>query len=252
MTNEELAKKANNGDNKALSELYSQTRRLLYALAVKYYNNHSERCTAAGVEVSDLANESYFALREAVGVYCKKGGEYKFTTFLKYPVLNRFNELTGYRIKTALNEPLNNCRSLDEVLQGADTETTLGETIADETAEFEDDVIQNIAKFEIVRDIKKALADNSQGFEVLYLYYFKGMKYREIGEKIGVSATYVRDIIKRTLNKLRRKKEVREYGKDVISSSIRIGGVGRFKHTLESSTEWAARKLIEKEQKNNL
>ena len=70
MTNEELAKAAQQGNQGALPQLWEATRALLFAFAWKFYTRQGkDRCAQRGVTLEDLQQETFFALCDAVGAF---------------------------------------------------------------------------------------------------------------------------------------------------------------------------------------
>ena len=96
MTNEELAVQIQAGEREQLPELWEQVHRLLALMFRRLLSqspdNHT-RAVSAGITLEDLEQEGYFALLEAVDAYDPTSG-YKFTAYLKYPVMKRFSLFT--------------------------------------------------------------------------------------------------------------------------------------------------------------
>ena len=246
MCNEELALLIISGENELLSELYIQNKGIIYKCAYSFYKRHTERCTKCGIELEDLFNEAFFSLPEAVQGFCKSK-EYKFTSYLKYPLLKRFNEIIGYRTKTGFKEPLNNCISLDMNISESDSEeTTLIDMLADEQAAFEDDVIELCARSGIFPAIKETL-HNDFAYNCIDLNYKQGLSCAKIGETYGYSGTYINTVIREALKKLKKVPNTAfmRACSDIIDMSYNRSGLNCFKSTGTSSTEWAVLKLLE-------
>ena len=105
MTNEELAVIIKQGNTQLMERLYLQNKGVIYQYAYWYYTKYRTRCDSSGIVMDDLIQEGYFALCDAVQAYKPESG-YKFLTFIKYPIQNRFNALVGYRVKKDLQEPI--------------------------------------------------------------------------------------------------------------------------------------------------
>lgn len=252
MSNEEMAVLISGGKNDLLSNLYVQNKALIYQYAYRFYNRHLERCRKCGIEIDDLCNEAFFALCEAVEAYCKDK-EYKFTSYLRYPLQNRFNVLIGYRTKTGLKEPLNNCMSLDKPIYNSDgEELELKDIISDETASFEDDVLERFAYSGIFSAVKETLQDDF-AYDCIDMNYRQGISQKTIAEKYGLTGNYISFIIRNALGQLKKKPNTAfmRACHDVIDVSYRMHGVSRFNYTWTSSTEWAVLKLIENDDKFN-
>lgn len=246
MTNEELAKRIYSGQNELMGELYTQNRGIIFKYAKMYYNKHSERCTACGVETDDLLNQSFFALPSAVTAYNQSNEGYKFLTFIKYPLLKCYNELTGYRTKKGYEEPLNNCMSLDEPVPGND-DICRGDTIPHKDADFEETILKNITLSGIVNAVKTALRDYDGYFDVICMRYIMNMPQHAIADKLGCNDSDIHQIIYKAMRILRHpgNKIVAAYRDEIIGASYHMGGLGRFKRTNQSSVEWSVIKMNE-------
>ena len=112
-TNEELAVQAQAGDKGAISQLWNQTRGIIFMILARYYNRNPERFARCGVTMDDLEQEGFFAVLEAVEAFNPAKG-WKFTSWLNYPLQNHVNAILGTRSGQIKHIPLNECSSLDE------------------------------------------------------------------------------------------------------------------------------------------
>ncbi len=248
MENEELAKLIYSGRHELTEQLYNQNKAYIYACAKRYYINRQERLIKCGAEFEDLISEGYFALLAAVEAYCKKETEYRFITFLKYPLLNRFNALAGYRSKADRYNPLNNSLSLDAPISEDDTETTLGELTEDKTADFENELVHQITSCKVFETVKNILKDYPGLYKIIYMRFSSGMKSNKIAEALHCKYEDVRKCEREAFKILRGtgKKELEEYFNTLISVTCRMGGISYFKSTHTSCVEWAVGKLCNK------
>ena len=242
MTNEELAYRVNQGDKNAVNELYIQNMSLIFKLARSYQNRHSKRLEACGIELDDMLNESYFVISEAAEAFCRNGSGHKFTSYLKFPLLNVFNALAGYRTKSKWKEPLNIAKSLDMPID-ENEDMTLGDTLPDDAAAFEDALIDDIALSGVFPAVYEALKGDRR-YTVIEQVYKYNKSQKDIGDMIGVSHQMVQQIKNAALRELRRPnhKKIQEYAKeyaDIISQSIGRSSIGFFNSTGKSSVEWA-------------
>lgn len=200
---------------------------------------------SSGIEIDDLINESYFAMLDAVKAYNESRSEYKFNSFLSYPLKTRFNMLIGYRTKKRLNEPLNNCVSLDAPLSNDSEDITIGDTIIDDNAEFTESVLMRLTCKGVFGAVKETLKDNPKYFDVIYMKYAQNMTQGEIASKLNCSAANVHQIIYNAFRILRQRqnKSLSSYRDEIIGMSFSRGSFSRFANTLESSVEWAVIKL---------
>lgn len=128
MTNEALAL-AIQGGRDLWAELWEQAERFIYQQACTVYNKQRGACQRAGVELDDLLQCGFLALRDAVKAYDPKTG-YKLLSFIQYPLKNHINALLGRRGKA---DPLNESASLDEPIEGAE-DLTLADSVEDDNA----------------------------------------------------------------------------------------------------------------------
>ena len=128
-TNEQLVLACQAGDKQAIAQLWEQTKALICSWCYHYYERGRDRCAACGVELADLQQEGFLALLDAVQAF-RPEQEYKFTSYLNFPLKNRCNALLGKRGAPRL---LNGCGSLDETI-GEDGDTSQLDMIADPNA----------------------------------------------------------------------------------------------------------------------
>lgn len=120
-TNEELAVQAQAGDKGAISQLWNQTRGIIFMILARYYNRNPERFTRCGVTMDDLEQEGFFAVLEAVEAFNSAKG-WKFTSWLNYPLQNHVNAILGTRNGQAKHLKtfflcLRGCRKREECIQ---------------------------------------------------------------------------------------------------------------------------------------
>lgn len=236
MSNEELAQCVYRGQNSLVSALYDNCYGIILNYINSSYRRHFERYRACGIEREDLFSECYFVLLDAVKAYCEQTTEYKFVTFLKYPMKNRFNALLGYR--TDKTEPLNQCSSLDMPLPGTE-DLTFGDTIEDKDNPNEDDITGRIALggvFPAVRDIVTPCQ-----YDVLERQYRHNSTFDEIACVTGLTVQDVKREKRKALDKLRksRNKDLKAMYDDIIGSTYNHSSLKNFRRTWTSAPEWA-------------
>ena len=234
MTNEEMAIAIYEGQNHLLKDLYLNNSGIIYKCAVSFFNRNSDRCMQCGVEVSDMMNEAYFALPEAVTAYNQSDKQYKFITFLRFPLLNCFSVLAGLRTKTERKEPLNLSTSLDAPLSDAD-DLTLGDTIEDITTAEICENIENFDYFNILYEELKKLSEKEQ--EVVFRHYLNNETLTSIAQSKNVYINAVRQHKVKALRKLRKSEKLKNtYYSDF---SYHCVSYKEFNRTWTSSTEKA-------------
>lgn len=184
MTNEQLATFIQEGGNDELTPLlWDKVNKFIYLQA------------------------GYLAFLEAIKGF-KADSNYKFLSYINYPLKTDFQDLLGIRTQRGIEEPLNNCTSLDKPVKEEDGETTLGELQADETSTDFIDRIESEMCSEIIRKEIDTLPD--QQAEVIKLFYLEGLTLSEIGARIEVSPERARQIRLKAERTLRTSKILRK------------------------------------------
>lgn len=212
MTNEELATAIQAGGADDLKPvLYDRVKYFMYKLAGEYYSRYSERFIACGVEMSDLRQECFPAFLKALD-YFNPATEFKFVSFLKYPLKNVCAELLGIRNSDGKNhKPLDNATSLDKTLPGADNEdVTLKNIIPDPSSEQAFEKAIDGIQDEQTRDVLYKALDRLEKplRAVIVHYYFERMTFADIGELMNVSGSRVQQMKEKALRQLRAMPEV--------------------------------------------
>lgn len=176
VNNVELIKQAQNGDDKAFSELIKQYSPLISSIVRKYF--------LAGFEVEDLMQVGYISLIKAIKNYDDKNGA-NFSTYLYMVVQGDIkNEIT--KSQNNKNATLNNALSLDLTLEDDDDEEGYSPWaylfVSDDS--IEDEVIKEQKIKTILDTLKQNLDKEERGILSLYL---QGYKYAEIARKLNVS-----------------------------------------------------------------
>lgn len=84
-TNEELAVQAQAGDKAAISQLWNQTRGIIFMILARYYNRNPDQFARCGVTMDDLEQEGFFAVLEAVEAFNPAKGEIYYLAQLPAP-----------------------------------------------------------------------------------------------------------------------------------------------------------------------
>lgn len=97
MTNEQLAALAQQGDRRALFDLWEAVKPFCMAAAGHVYRRHyPAKLSGRGVTLEYLQQETYCAFRKALAAF-KPERAYKFTTYLSYPLKKRLCPAFGLR-----------------------------------------------------------------------------------------------------------------------------------------------------------
>lgn len=201
MTNEQLAEFIKAGGNDELTPiLWERVRKLLYAIANKYYTAHCSKCERCGVTVWDLKQTAYSAYLGAVRAYDSKKG-YQFTAYLDLQFKTSVRSLFG---KDLLNvsESLNAAVKADE-----ESETEWMQLVADETSldDFEQIYKENTAA--IVRKAVERLPDELKS--VIYCRYYKELSFEKTARKLAIAEKEALNRERRAIQLLRNDRDMR-------------------------------------------
>lgn len=142
-----------------------------------------------------------------------------------------------------------NCISIDEFVPGSD-DFSVGDTIADDT-NIEEDIVESAARQKaaiMLWNMVEQLSERQKG--ILIDRYKKNMTLEQIGEQQGVTSERIRQLEQKGIDALKKKAELKAIAAvyDYFPDAYK-GGVGRFKSTGTSSTEYCAIKRISTMQK---
>ena len=154
----------------------------------------------------------------------------------------RLKELRKYMISTETV-------SLDGIVPGTE-DFTLADVIADDF-NLEETVCDTLADEQAKTVIWEAVSDlGGNASEVVHGYYKNGETLQSISDRLEVSIERVRQIKHRAISNLRRNRKLKEAAFDMGYGCSRAyhWGLGQFKNTGVSSTEYLALKHLEQEQ----
>lgn len=247
MTNELLAEAAQDGNKKALQELWRQTENFFLLQARLWFEKNPNLCRRAGVTAEDLQQESFFAFLDSVNYYDKKR-VYKFLTYAKFPLRNRFKEACGLRTKAQEQLPLNRCISLSAPTGDSEEDGTLEEIIespqaAEEAREAEERIYTEQLRT-VLEDCLAEIPENLS--QIIRCRYYEGLTLEETGKWLGITLNKTRQKEHDGLRKLRTGKNytrLKPWQQDIIDSYAYQSSFTSWKYTGDSSTERAVLKL---------
>lgn len=247
-TNEEIVIQIQNGHSELMTELWKRTYKLLIMLVMRVYRPNAERLRAAGAELDDYTQESYFALLDAVKAY-KPDGEYLFNSYLNFHVKNRLRTLLGRQSDAAHRSV-----SLDEPVSGEEDELTLAGTITDESINIEVEITENDYIKQLHNDLEYCL-QCLQPIErdTITAHYYNSLSIQAIAAAHNITVPEAANACKTGIEKLRRgrsRQRLNTYRRDIISQHGFVSGLETWKRTGSSSTEYAALKIIERSEKD--
>lgn len=212
MTNEDLARLIQEGNEELSPVLWQKVYPLLYSKAGSFYNAHRATCDRCGVELSDLRQECYAVYLEAVRAY-KPELDTKFVSYVEYPFKNAVNALLGLRTERGRREPLNHAASLDKPIESSDGDScTLMDLVQDDTST---DFLERMEDIDEAACVRQAVDDLPEPLRmVIRLYYLENRPLHEIGEEMGVSIERVRQYKAKGLRELRKNKRLQSMYKE--------------------------------------
>lgn len=245
-TNEQLALAYQEGARQVIAQLWEQTKAVIYSWCYRYYERHRGRCTACGVELADLQQEGFLALLDAVQAF-EPEREYKFTSWLKFPLKNRCNALLGMRGNNA-PRALNECVSLDKPI-GENEDTPLLDMVADPNA-GED--FESAEDREYTRQLHEALAEamgtlQEKHRDILNWRFFDGLTLQQCGERLCCSPEYARQLSQQALVRMRRGQSIRILRRFLGETSMPYNGTGFQAWSSGGSVQERIAERVEKE-----
>ena len=245
MTNEEIAGRIQRGETDLLPQLWEQVHPLICWHANRFYIQHQERCIASGVTADDIIQTGYFAVLDAVQAYDPAPG-YKFNTYLRYPLKNRFKAATGGRENNKIDS-LNRCTSLDSTIAG-DSDITGADILTDPSAERDfEDIIECIHADQMHTALEECMQRiPAEQAKTLRARYYENQTLTELAAAKSASHQAIRQQEVNGLRNMRRGvnyTRLKEYREHILSSTHRYTGYKSFRSLGHSSVEWTVEKL---------
>lgn len=219
------------------NELYTAIYKLLYKLCGRYLRFASD----FGWEIDDLLSASWFGVERAIKDFELDKG-YEFSTYLRHHVNNTIHEFLGIRNGKAVHYHT----SLDEEIPGTDEMTYL-DTIEDETAADAFEEAEKSVYYSVLLDEVDKLPQMQK--DTLKRHFLNNETLNGIATSRNVSRESVRQHERAALRSLRKSKKLRDcYYEDFAYRHV---GVTVFNNTWTSSTEWAALKVMQEDERGN-
>lgn len=204
MTNEQLAVLAQQGDRRALFDLWEAVKPFCMAAAGHVYRRHDPaKLSGRGVTLEDLQQETYCAFRKALAAF-KPERVYKFTTYLSYPLKNAFAQLLGYG--NTKRDPLDDCISFDAPA-GEDNDAPLSDVIEDpEAAQQITDVEDDCYTAALHTALETAMRETCDPAEqrILKTRFYLNQTRGQCAETLGMTKAGVRQLESRALRNMRK------------------------------------------------
>lgn len=197
MTNEELARRIQQGERDLLLQLWEQVRRFARDRAFRWHRATGGR---GGVTLDDLEQEAFIALLEALEGWDEKAG--KFLTWYDLRLKSAFTAATAQRTQRDRLDPLESALSLDTpLLDGEDDLFTLADVVADPRAEQDMENLEEIERQESVRRVVNSLQTEQR--QVILLRYFYGLTREQTAQRLHLTRTRAAAIEAKALRLLR-------------------------------------------------
>ena len=149
MTNEELARRIQQGERNLLFQLWEQVRRYAHDRAYKWHR-------ATGGRGGQTVQEAFLALLEALEGWEETAGP--FLPWYSLRLRAAFTAATGQRTKRDQLDPLQNCISLDAPLTDREGTTfSLEDTIPDQRAEEDLNTVEERDRQAAIRRVLNSL-----------------------------------------------------------------------------------------------
>lgn len=197
MTNEELARRIQQGERDLLIQLWEQVRRYACDRAYKWHRATGGR---GGVTLDDLEQEAFLALLAALEGWDEKAG--KFLTWYDLRLRAAFTAATAQRTQRDRLDPLQGCLSLDAALTDREGDPfTLEDTIPDQRAEDDLDAVEERDRQAAVRRVLDSLQTEQR--QVILLRYYHDMTKEQTAQRLHLTKTRANTIEQKALRLLR-------------------------------------------------
>ena len=197
MTNEELARRIQQGERDLLLQLWEQVQRYAHDRAYKWFRATNGR---GGQTVQDLEQEAFLALLEALEGWSEEAGP--FLPWYSLRLKAAFTEATAQRTQRDRKDPLQDCLSLDAPLTDQEGDPfTLEDTIPDQRAEDDLNTVEEWDRQAAIRRVLDSLQAEQR--RVILLRYYHDMTREQTAQRLHLTRTRVNTIEQKALRILR-------------------------------------------------
>ena len=197
MTNEELARRIQQGERDLILQLWEQVRRYAHDRAYKWFRATNGR---GGQTVQDLEQEAFIALLEALEGWSEEAGP--FLPWYSLRLKSAFTAATGQRTKRDQLDPLQDCLSLEAPLTDQEGDPfTLEDTIPDQRAEEDLETVEEQDRQAAVRRVLDSLQTEQR--QVILLRYYHDMTKEQTAQRLHLTKTRANTIEQKALRLLR-------------------------------------------------
>lgn len=197
MTNEELARRIQQGERDLILPLWEQVRRYVRARAYKWFRATNGR---GGQTVQDLEQEAFLALLEALEGWDEETGP--FLPWYSLRLKSAFTAATAQRTQRDRKDPLQDCLSLDAPLTDQEGNPfTLEDTIPDQRAEDDLNTVEERDRQAAIRRVLNSLQAEQR--RVILLRYYHDMTREQTAQRLHLTKTRANTIEQKALRLLR-------------------------------------------------
>ena len=197
MTNEELARRIQQGERDLLLQLWEQVQRYAHDRAYKWFRATNGR---GGQTVQDLEQEAFLALLEALEGWSEEAGP--FLPWYSLRLKAAFTAATAQRTQRDRKDPLQDCLSLDAPLTDREGNPfTLEDTIPDQRAEDDLNTVEERDQKAAIRRVLDSLRVEQR--RVILLRYYHDMTREQTAQRLHLTRTRAAAIEAKALRLLR-------------------------------------------------
>lgn len=211
MTNEQLAVLIQQGNNELLPLLWENTSCLIYKKCGQYWRAYSDKFKRLGYDLSDLKQEGFIILLQALKYY-NSDKSYKFSTYLNYAAKNVLSRIINNN--DALSQV--NTLSLEQPIdEDKDGDLFLSDIISDSGIEGEFDEVERRILYLPLHQIIDSLPEAER--KAITAYYLENKTYQEIAQESGKTKEEIKSTVQKGLRILRKGEILRQLKENFMS-----------------------------------
>ena len=213
MTNEQLAVLIQQGNNELLPLLWENTSCLIYKKCGQYWWAYSDKFKRHDYDLSDLKQEGFIILLQALKYY-NSGKGYKFNTYLNYAAKNVLSRIISNNDALSQVNTLSLERPIDEDKDG---DLFLSDIISDSGIEGEFEEVERQILYLPLHQIIDGLPEAER--KAITAYYLENKTYQEIVQESGKTIAEIKSTVQKGLRILR-KGEILQLLKENFMSEV--------------------------------
>ena len=213
MTNEQLAVLIQQDNNELLPLLWENTSRLIYKKCGQYWRAYSDKFKRHGYDLSDLKQEGFIILLQALKYY-NSDKSYKFSTYLNYAAKNVLSRIINNNDALSQVNTLSLEQPIDEDKEG---DLFLSDIISDSGIEGEFDEVERRILYLPLHQIIDSLPEAER--KAITAYYLENKTYQEIVHESGKTIAEIKSTVQKGLRILR-KGEILQLLKENFMSEV--------------------------------